>query len=237
MARKGDVAVCGRGALARELVEASQRAGYAAVMVDDVGRFRREIPRAAIVVEAWDSDEYHRREVLDALGHALRRDAILLADALPATARECASWAGQPGRCVGYGVVGRLAEQKVVEIARFSQTIEAAVEKARAFFGKLGVETRVIGDRPGLISGRTIAALANEAAWAVTNGVALPEDVDRAMELGTNYPRGPLAWARAIGIERIVAILENIRRHEGEAYAPAPLLLDLATHGKETMIG
>ncbi|TAM78322.1 hypothetical protein EPN44_00585 [bacterium] len=235
MAPKGRVVVFGRGPVADDILHAAQGAGYRAIVLKDLRAIEREVPEATIAVEACVADHFRKQEALEAIGNALQPHALLLADALPATVAECATWTGQPRLCVGYGVVGHLADQRVVELTRGPATNDEAMEKARAFFADLGRETREVGDRPGLISGRTIAALANEAAWAVTHGVASADDVDRAMQLGTNYPRGPLAWAREIGVERIVAILENMRRHEGEAYEPAPLLLEMAGKRKEAV--
>jgi len=39
----------------------------------------------------------------------------------------------------------------------------------------------------------------NEAFYALMEGVASPEDIDRGMKLGTNQPMGPLALADLIG--------------------------------------
>ena len=52
---------------------------------------------------------------------------------------------------------------------------------------------------PGMLVMRTVCMLANEAADAVNQGVASAEAVDIAMRLGVGYPRGPLAWAEALG--------------------------------------
>lgn len=51
-----------------------------------------------------------------------------------------------------------------------------------------------IADYPGLLVWRTVAMLVNEALDALQKGVAGAEDIDTAMRLGVNYPRGPLAW-------------------------------------------
>jgi len=228
MADRGVVVVFGGGTLAGDLFDAASAAGYRAVIVQDLDGVRQDGAQADIAIEACVADRHHKHDALAAFGSVLGPNAVLLADALPDTVAECAVWSGHARRCVGYGVVGHLDDQRVVEIARGAHTDVDAVERSAAFFADLGHETRAIGDRPGLISGRTLAALANEAAWVVGAGVASAEDVDRAMRLGTNYPRGPLAWAREIGVRRIVDILENVCRHEGAAYAPAPLLLEMA---------
>jgi 3-hydroxybutyryl-CoA dehydrogenase len=63
---------------------------------------------------------------------------------------------------------------------------------------------------------RTVAMLANEAADAVNQGVCSAADVDSAMRLGVNYPRGPLAWAAQIGTATVRDVLQNLGHSYGE---------------------
>jgi 3-hydroxybutyryl-CoA dehydrogenase len=63
---------------------------------------------------------------------------------------------------------------------------------------------------------RTVGMIVNEAALALGDGVASAADIDLAMKLGTNYPKGPLAWGAEIGAERIVALLRGLdAKHPG----------------------
>jgi 3-hydroxybutyryl-CoA dehydrogenase len=72
---------------------------------------------------------------------------------------------------------------------------------------------------------RTVAMLANEAADAVNQGVCSAEAVDIAMQKGVNYPCGPLAWADAVGMAHVVAVLSNLAATYGEdRYRVSPLL-------------
>ncbi|HEU4905651.1 MAG TPA: 3-hydroxyacyl-CoA dehydrogenase family protein, partial [Solirubrobacterales bacterium] len=75
------------------------------------------------------------------------------------------------------------------------------------------------------ILSRLIAQIANEAAFALEEQVGSPEDMDTAMRLGFNWPRGPLELTELIGAKRAAALLEELRGRHGEAYRPAPLLL------------
>ena len=60
---------------------------------------------------------------------------------------------------------------------------------------------------------RTVAMLANEAADAVHAGHRVARrDVDLAMRKGVNYPRGPLAWADAIGVAHVRDVLAQPAR-------------------------
>jgi 3-hydroxybutyryl-CoA dehydrogenase len=71
---------------------------------------------------------------------------------------------------------------------------------------------------------RLFAQIANEAAFALEEEVASPEDMDTAMRLGFNWPLGPSGFAELIGPARAVEVLERLQADKGEAYQPAPLL-------------
>ena len=95
-----------------------------------------------------------------------------------------------------------------------------------------GVAVSRLDDVPGLAVLRTVAMLANEAADAVRQGVATPAAVDLAMTLGVNYPRGPLAWADALGADRVAGVLRHLADHYGEdRYRTAPLIARRAATG------
>ena len=74
------------------------------------------------------------------------------------------------------------------------------------------------------ILSRLFAQIANEAAFALEEEVASPEDMETAMKLGFNWPLGPLGFAKLIGPDRAAALLEELQAEKGEAYAPAPSL-------------
>jgi len=71
---------------------------------------------------------------------------------------------------------------------------------------------------------RLVAQIANEAAFALEEEVGAPQDMDTAMRLGFNWPRGPLELTELIGVGRAATLLEGLREQSGEAYRPAPRL-------------
>jgi 3-hydroxybutyryl-CoA dehydrogenase len=71
---------------------------------------------------------------------------------------------------------------------------------------------------------RLFAQIANEAAFALEEKVGTPADMDTAMRLGFNWPRGPLELTEAIGRARAAALLEQLRERHGDAYRPAAAL-------------
>ncbi len=82
-----------------------------------------------------------------------------------------------------------------------------------------------IDDIPGMAVMRTVAMLANEAADTVNQGICSAAAADTAMLKGVNYPRGPLAWADALGASTVATVLDNLAKVYGEdRYRVSPLL-------------
>jgi 3-hydroxybutyryl-CoA dehydrogenase len=126
---------------------------------------------------------------------------------------------------VHFVALPRLEQATLVELARGPATTPQEAQAAEAYFHSMGKHVEWVGDVPGLVLGRIICQIVNEAHFAVGEGVATPEDVDTAMRLGFNYPRGPFEWAQAIGPARVVSVLDALRSELGEErYRAAPSL-------------
>ena len=133
------------------------------------------------------------------------------------------------GGAVGFHALPPLGDARLVEMTRSATTTDVAAERAEAFFANLGRHVEWVQDAPGLVLGRIVCQLVNEACFAVTEGVGTPEDIDDGMVLGLNHPRGPFAWLEAIGAPHVLAVLDALRAEFGEErYRAAPLLRRLA---------
>lgn len=118
-----------------------------------------------------------------------------------------------------YAKASRLA----LAVAR--QADAAASQAAIGLLQAAGFALSVLRDVPGLPVMRTVAMLANEAADAVNQGVCDAAAADAAMRLGVNYPRGPLAWADAVGVGQIRTVLAHLAAFYGEdRYRVSPLI-------------
>jgi 3-hydroxybutyryl-CoA dehydrogenase len=125
-----------------------------------------------------------------------------------------------------YGAATRIA------IAGADQARPEAIAAAAGLFQALGMAVSIVDDIPGLVALRTVAMLANFGADAVHVGIADAVGVDRAMQVGFNYPKGPLAWAEALGLPFVVAVLDHLARAYGEdRYRASPLLRRRAASG------
>ncbi len=84
------------------------------------------------------------------------------------------------------------------------------LEALAALLDRAGVALTPLPDSPGLVVARTAATLVAAAVDAVEAGVAAPEDVDRAMELGAGHPRGPLAWGEQLGHAWVAGVMDAL---------------------------
>ncbi len=108
------------------------------------------------------------------------------------------------------------ADTETVAVAGAAQATGNPALLFAGLIQQTGIAVSVVADTPGLVLMRIVAQLASVAADAVTTGVATAADIDTAMKLGTNYPRGPLEWADAIGPAVLVDVLDHLRSFYGE---------------------
>ena len=136
------------------------------------------------------------------------------------------------GSAVGFHVISTLAEARLVELTRGETSSPVAAARAERFFAALGKHVAWVGDAPGLVLGRIVCQVINECAFALGEGVGAARDIDTGMVLGLNQPRGPLEWADAIGLDRVLAVLEALcDEYREERYRPAPRLRQLVLSG------
>jgi len=124
---------------------------------------------------------------------------------IPETALRINGWAG-------------FTERKVWECAGRVSDVH------RELAGRMGVELVPVPDEPGLIAGRVVAMIINEAYFALGESVSSKPDIDVAMRLGTNYPYGPFEWAELIGPARVLELL-NVLSSTDPRYTPSSQLV------------
>lgn len=136
-----------------------------------------------------------------------------------------------PG-AAGFHVLAPLASARLAETTTTPRTDPVAAERLDAFLRALGLHTEPVGDGPGLVLGRIVAMLVNEAAFLIGEGNGSPADVDAGMELGVNHPRGPVAWSEALGLDHVLGILDGLADELREdRHRAAPLLRRRAAIG------
>jgi 3-hydroxybutyryl-CoA dehydrogenase len=137
------------------------------------------------------------------------------------------------GSAVGFHALPPLEAASLVELTRGPDTVQSAVRAAERFFATLGKHTVWVQDAPGLVLGRIVCQVINEAAFALGEGVGSAADIDAGMIHGLNYPRGPLAWADEIGLDHILSVVDGLyEERREERYRAAPVLRRLALSGR-----
>ena len=112
-----------------------------------------------------------------------------------------------------------------IALAAADQCDKEAYRVVVGLFQAAGFAVSRLNDVPGMAVMRTVVMLANEAADAVNQGVCTAQSADVAMQKGVNYPRGPLAWADAIGLDEVLTVLHNLANTYGEdRYRVSPLI-------------
>ena len=90
-----------------------------------------------------------------------------------------------------------------------------------------------LDDVAGLAVLRTVGDARERGGGCGHAGRRVAGAIDIAMQKGVNYPRGPLAWADAIGVARVRDVLANLAAHYGEdRYRVSPLIARRAVTGE-----
>jgi 3-hydroxybutyryl-CoA dehydrogenase len=137
------------------------------------------------------------------------------------------------GSAVGFHALPPLADARLVELTRIESSSPVAAARAERFFNTLGKHVEWVGDAPGLVLGRIVCQVINEAAFALGEGIGSAEDIDLGMVLGLSHPRGPFAWADMIGLDHVLSVLQALcDEYREERYRPAPALRRLVAAGR-----
>jgi 3-hydroxybutyryl-CoA dehydrogenase len=144
---------------------------------------------------------------------------------------EMASVTKRPDRLIGTHFFNPVPVMRLLEIIRAHQTSDETLEIAKAWGRKIGKEVIVVKEAPAFVVNRILCTMLNEAFFALDEGLASAEDIDKGMVLGCNHPIGPLALADLVGNETLLHIMEGMQRELGDKYRPAQYLRKLVRAG------
>ena len=123
-------------------------------------------------------------------------------------------------------IIGINALPTMVDRSTLEFTNPYEIEIPADLFETLGYSASTkVDSRVGLVTPRIICMIINEAFYTVQEGTANAKDIDTAMKLGTNYPKGPFEFLELIGIKNVYNTLNAVYNdtHE-ERYKVCPLL-------------
>lgn len=99
---------------------------------------------------------------------------------------------------------------------------EGRVETVAQRLRSAGYTVAVVKDSPGFVAPRILSMVANLGCEVAQNGIGAPRDIDTAMRLAQNYPRGPLEWAEHLGPRRVFDTLRELQEITGsDRYRPS----------------
>jgi 3-hydroxybutyryl-CoA dehydrogenase len=116
-------------------------------------------------------------------------------------------------------------ENEIIELAGGTVAQRAHVEQ---LLTALYRKAEWVPDQVGFIAPRVLANIINEAYMTLEEKVSDKDQIDIAMQLGTNYPMGPFAWCQKIGLKKVYKLLLGMSE-ENSRYRPADLLQTEAT--------
>jgi len=126
-----------------------------------------------------------------------------------------------PARTVAVDLTGDVGRRVTIMAAPGATALDAVA----ALLAKSGTKVTAIKDSPGFIAQRMCAMIANLGCEMAMIGIASAADVDTAMTLGLNYPRGPLALADWLGVRECHEILVRTQAITGDdRYRPSQWL-------------
>jgi 3-hydroxybutyryl-CoA dehydrogenase len=138
-----------------------------------------------------------------------------------------------PGRVIGTHFFNPVHLMALLEVVLASTTLPDVLESVRSFGARIGKEVIVVRDVPGFATSRLGVCLGMEAIRMVQEGVASPEDIDKAMVLGYRHPVGPLRLTDMVGLDVRMAIGEYLARElANPAFQPPDLMKRMVAEGR-----
>jgi len=185
-----------------------------------------------LVVEAASENEALKFDLFRQLDASVKADAILASNTSSISITRLAAVTRRPDKVIGMHFMNPVPVMQLVEVIRGLATSEETFQVTASLVQELGKVMAVAQDYPGFIVNRVLMPMINEAIFALFEGVASAEDIDKGMKLGTNHPMGPLALADLIGLDTTLAIINVL--HEGfkdPKFRPCPLLVQMVNAG------
>jgi 3-hydroxybutyryl-CoA dehydrogenase len=186
-----------------------------------------------LVIEAAFEDLEVKRELFDQLDRLVPPPAILATNTSALSVTQIADATQTPERVVGMHFFNPAPVLPLVEVVRTAHTSDEAFDTAFAFAQRLGKEPVACNDTPGFIVNRILIPLLNDCVRVLDEARVSPEDVDRAMRFGANWPIGPCALIDLIGVDVHVHASEALHGALGEErMAPPQRLLEMQREGQ-----
>jgi len=191
------------------------------------------VAEAGMVIEAIPDRLDVKKEIFKELDRLCPSDTILVTNTSTLSISEIASATHRPDKVIGMHFLNPVPKIQVVEVVRGLKTSENTYSAIREFANSINKTPIQVYEYPGYVTTRIIVPLLNEAMHVLMEGIASAEDIDTAMKLGFGFNVGPLALADMMGLDEVMAWMENLINELSEhKYNPCPLLRKMVRAGQ-----
>lgn len=171
-------------------------------------------------------------DVLARIDAACRDDVVLASNTSQFSISRLAAATGRPDRVIGSHWFNPPPVMGLIEVVRGVETSDETLAVALDLAARYGKETIVCKkDTQGFVTSRLIALLIVEAARIVEEGIADPEDVNKACVLAFNHAMGPLDTADLSGLDVVEQVADGLVQHYGDRFLVPPGVRSLVNAG------
>ncbi len=184
------------------------------------------VQNADLVIEAVTENPPLKKEVLAEADKYAPAHAIIASNTSSISITEIGAATKRPEKVCGMHFFNPPQLMKLIEIIRGLKTSNETIDTIKQITVRLGKEAVLVKkDTPGFIVNRILVPALNEAAFLVAEGVAEPEDIDKACVLGLNWPMGPLKLLDYVGIDTTLYIADVMVNETGDPkFRPSSIL-------------
>jgi len=182
-----------------------------------------------VIVEAVIEDAALKSAILAAAEQ--RTPKVLASNTSSISIDSLAEALSHPDQFVGMHFFNPVWAMPLVEVVRGDATSTETLDAVASIVEFLGMEQAVINDAAGFATSRLGVLVGLEAIRMVEEGVAAPQDIDRAMSLGYRHPMGPLMLGDLVGLDVRLKIADHLAGVYGDRFEPPDLLRSMVGRG------
>jgi 3-hydroxybutyryl-CoA dehydrogenase len=178
-----------------------------------------------LVIEAVTENADLKKKLFKDLAEITRPDCILATNTSSISITEIATVVKNPERMVGMHFFNPVPIMKLVEVIKGLATTDAVMAACREYALSIGKEPITCSDTPAFVVNKLLIPYLLDAVRMVQDGVATPEDVDKAMVHGCGYPMGPITLLDYVGLDTTCHAADVMYEEFREPKYAAPVLL------------
>jgi 3-hydroxybutyryl-CoA dehydrogenase len=187
---------------------------------------KEAVQNVDLVIEAVTENPLLKKSVIAEADKYAPSHSIITSNTSSISITEIGAATKRPEKVCGMHFFNPPQLMRLIEIVRGLKTSDETVQVIKEFSTKLGKESVLVKkDTPGFIVNRILVPALNEAVSLVAEGVADPEDIDKAITLGLNWPMGPLKLVDYIGADTQLFITDVLVNETGDQKFRSSILL------------